>query len=91
MAGRGPTQKEEELEQPLLSPTDDAKDEAVSVTDKTRWDLLRLVAMLYFLAGISGSTWGRFSTVYYLKKGLAAPQIGVLEAAMPATRFLAGL
>ena len=83
------------LEQPLLPPgveNETFEDEgSVIPEDNTRWDHLRVVALLYFLAGVSGSTWGRFSTVYYLKKGLTAPQIGVLECVMPATRFVSGL
>jgi MFS family permease len=55
------------------------------------WTALRVVGVMYFLAGISGSTWGRFSTVYYISKGLNAGQIGIVEAVMPLVSMFTGM
>ena len=49
------------------------------------------MGLLYFLGGISGSTFGRFSGVYYVTKNLNPEQIGDLEAAMPIIKLFAGL
>eukprot|EP01062_Namystynia_karyoxenos_P053238 TRINITY_DN43021_c0_g1_i1.p1 TRINITY_DN43021_c0_g1~~TRINITY_DN43021_c0_g1_i1.p1 ORF type:complete len:549 (+),score=175.27 TRINITY_DN43021_c0_g1_i1:152-1648(+) len=38
---------------------------------------------LFFLAGLSYTTWGRFATVYYNRRHMTATQIGLVEATMP--------
>ena len=48
-----------------------------------------LLRCLYFLGGLTGATWGRFSTIYFNKVLHFSPaQIGFIEAAMPATRLI---
>lgn len=50
---------------------------------------LILLKSVYFLGGLSGATWGRFSTIYFnqiLK--LSPAQIGIIEAIIPAVRFI---
>ena len=47
-----------------------------------------LLRCLYFLGGLTGATWGRFSTIYFNKVLHFSPsQIGLIEAVMPATRL----
>ena len=54
--------------------------------DKKHINLLR---SLYFLGGISGATWGRFSTIFFNQiLHLTPSQIGLIEATMPATRLI---
>lgn len=38
---------------------------------------------LYFLNGLTTSTWGRFGVIYYILRGLSAEQIGIIEGVMP--------
>jgi len=57
-------------------------DESEDFPEPGARELLTL-RVLYFLVGISGATWGRFSTVYYNEKSLNAQQIGVIEGCMP--------
>jgi MFS family permease len=52
--------------------------------------MIVLLCVLYFLGGISASTFGRFSAVYYLSRGLDAFQIGLLEGIMPIVRSIIG-
>jgi hypothetical protein len=40
---------------------------------------LLILKALFFLGGISASTWGRFGLVYYTEKGMSSTQIGILE------------
>ena len=43
-----------------------------------------LLRVLYFLGGLSGATWGRFSTIYFNQSlHLSPTQIGAIEAVMP--------
>ena len=45
---------------------------------------LRLCKLLYFLNGFSGSSFGRFATIFYIQVAhLTASQIGYVEAAQP--------
>lgn len=60
-----------------------AKDPATEKQSK-----ILLLKCLYFLAGIGGSTWGRFATIFYMSKGLSPAQIGIIEGAMPATKAI---
>lgn len=41
---------------------------------------------LYFLSGLTSSTWGRFGAIYYMEKGLTAQQIGLIEGIMPSVK-----
>lgn len=50
---------------------------------------VRLLKVIYFVMAFSGSTWGRFSTVYYMGKDLSATQIGILEGCIPAVQLVA--
>jgi hypothetical protein len=40
--------------------------------------LVIILKWLYFILGTSASTWGRFSTVYYIERGLSTSQIGII-------------
>ena len=82
-----------DMETPLLNVAvdatardDDDEDPAVAAERERTLCLLRV---LYFLAGISSSTWGRFSAVYYNEKGLTAQQMGILEGTMPMVSMVA--
>eukprot|EP00495_Collosphaeridae_sp_1-RS-2012_P007167 TRINITY_DN68_c0_g1_i3.p1 TRINITY_DN68_c0_g1~~TRINITY_DN68_c0_g1_i3.p1 ORF type:complete len:354 (+),score=20.17 TRINITY_DN68_c0_g1_i3:256-1317(+) len=44
---------------------------------------------LYFLTGISNSTWGRFGAIYYMEKGLTAGEIGLIEGVMSCVETVA--
>lgn len=44
---------------------------------------LRICGFLFFLAGFSGSAFGRFGTLFYLDRHLTAGQIGAVEAVQP--------
>jgi len=44
---------------------------------------------LYFLSGLTSSTWGRFGAIYYMEKGLTAQQIGLIEGLMPSVKSVA--
>jgi len=44
---------------------------------------------LYFLSGLTSSTWGRFGAIYYMEKGLTAQQIGLIEGVMPSVKSVA--
>ena len=47
-----------------------------------------MLRVLYFLGGLSGSTWGRFSTIYFnTSLHLTPTQIGIIEATMPGVRL----
>jgi len=43
---------------------------------------IRIMKFLYFLTGVSHSTWGRFGAIYYMEKGLTAGEIGLIEGVM---------
>uniref|UniRef100_A0A0A9WEU0 Major facilitator superfamily domain-containing protein 6 n=1 Tax=Lygus hesperus TaxID=30085 RepID=A0A0A9WEU0_LYGHE len=47
-----------------------------------------LLKCLYFMNGVSTTTWGRFGTIYYLEKGLTSSEIGVIEGVMPAVQMI---
>ena len=71
------------MRESLLPPEQDA-----AVASRKRSRTILWLKLIYFLMGISGSTWGRFSAVYFKEtKGLSAFQIGALEAVMVAARF----
>ncbi len=73
------------------SSADDDNKSAVSDTEMTP-DLRRHVFLLkciYFFMALSGSTWGRFGTVYYYEKGLSNYEIGILEGCIPAVQVFA--
>lgn len=46
-----------------------------------------ILKALFFLGGISASTWGRFGLVYYTQKGLSPTQIGQLEGSLPLVKL----
>jgi MFS-type transporter involved in bile tolerance (Atg22 family) len=50
---------------------------------------LNLLKCIYFLGGLSGATWGRFSTIYFNQiLHLTVQQIGFIEMVMPVVRLL---
>jgi MFS family permease len=49
---------------------------------------VRVLQALFFLGGISASTWGRFGLVYYTQKGLSSTQIGQIEGALPLVKLV---
>ena len=61
---------------PLLEPVTDAR---------VRKRMLQLMKVLYFLNGFSGSSFGRFATLFYLSppRSLDAHSIGLIEAVQP--------
>ena len=84
------------LAEPLISVVDskacvknekkcrDSEDNDINfVSPKTKC----LLRFLYFLSGISGTSWGRLSTIYYQTINLTTLQIGIIEGAMPVTKF----
>ena len=77
------------IEAPLLGMVDGVDDEEDPAVAAERERTLCLLRALYFLAGISSSTWGRFSAVYYNEKGLSAQQMGILEGTMPMVSMIA--
>jgi hypothetical protein len=50
-------------------------DEVEDEMERKLW----ILKALFFLGGISASTWGRFGLVYYTEKGMTSTQIGILE------------
>ncbi len=63
---------------------------ASSVDDDQPPDAGRVLILkaLFFLGGISASTWGRFGLVYYTQKGLSPTQIGQLEGSLPLVKLI---
>jgi PPP family 3-phenylpropionic acid transporter len=53
------------------------------------WRHVLLLRLLYFLQGISASTWGRFGTIYYLARDLSKFEIGIIEGLIPAVSMIA--
>jgi MFS transporter, PPP family, 3-phenylpropionic acid transporter len=52
--------------------------------EEVDWGEVRLLKIMYFLSGLTGSTWGRFAAIYFNKeKHLNSAQIGTIEFAMP--------
>lgn len=49
---------------------------------------IQLLKCIYFLNGISTSTWGRFGTIYYMEKKLTKTEIGIIEGVMPAVQMM---
>merc|ERR1719320_1239793 len=43
---------------------------------------------LYFLNGLTTSTWGRFGVIYYILRGLTAEEIGLIEGVMPVVQAI---
>jgi len=44
---------------------------------------LTYIRFLYFIQGLTTSTWGRFGVIYYICRGLSADEIGLIEGVMP--------
>ena len=66
------------LTSPLLAPTTDSRAER----------LLRLLRGAFFLGGFSGTSYERFVTLFFVRRGLSAEQIGILEAIKPVIQAL---
>lgn len=54
-----------------------------SAMEDVRARMLRLMKLLYFLNGFSAASFGRFSTLFYIDRGLDTHHIGIIEAACP--------
>jgi MFS family permease len=77
--GNGAAQREE----PLL-PSSLTSEVPIFKEEEARTPcLLLLMKVLYFLAGFSASSFGRFATLFYLDRGLSVVQIGIVESAQP--------
>lgn len=81
-----PSNDENDLTEPLLSiassPSSQSSDEV------TFWGLF-FFKFLFFLNGLSASTWGRFSVIYYNQVAHLSPErIGTLQAVAPLLSFL---
>jgi hypothetical protein len=69
-----------ELTEPLLEQTEDGLPCA---------SRLLLFRPIYFLSGLSGSTWGRFGVIYYNQvKHLSTEQIGILQGLLRLMGFV---
>jgi len=55
-----------------------------------KFDQLWVVSLLYLFHGLGSATWGRFSCIYYLTKGLSTFQIGIIEGLMPVMKMFCG-
>jgi len=58
--------------------------------DSPRMDVLWVCKMLYLFHGLGSATWGRFSCIYYLTKGLTTFEIGIIEGLMPVMKMFCG-
>jgi PPP family 3-phenylpropionic acid transporter len=77
---------EEQLSEPLLLRNEDTTTEQNA---PTFWGLF-LFRFLFFLGGLSASTWGRFGVVYYNEVAHLSPQqIGILQGLTPLLSFVA--
>ena len=50
---------------------------------------LFVLKVLYFLAGLSGTSWGRYAAIYYVSRGLTPFQIGSIGCTIPFVRLVA--
>lgn len=67
-----------------LSDDDHEEEEAMTTTAALRRQTVLFFKVLYFLNGLSASTWGRFGVIFYNQVcGLRATQIGWLQAVAP--------
>ena len=48
-----------------------------------------ILKLLYFLAGLSGTSWGRYSAIFYVSRGLTPFQIGSIGCTIPFVRLVA--
>merc|ERR1719204_666051 len=55
-----------------------------------KYDQMWVVSCLYLFHGLGSATWGRFSCIYYLTKGLSTFEIGVIEGLMPLMKMICG-
>lgn len=56
-----------------------------------RYELMTIVSCLYLFHGLGSATWGRFSCIYYITRGLSTFQIGIIEGCMPAMKLFCGV
>ena len=74
------------LTEPLIVPSETTtNDDSASLSLRGLW----LYRALYFLNGLSASTWGRFGVVFYHLAGLSPLQIGILQGMGPLLSFFA--
>ena len=50
---------------------------------------LFVLKILHFLAGLSGTSWGRYAAIYYVSRGLTPFQIGSIGCTIPFVRLVA--
>merc|ERR1719204_197778 len=55
-----------------------------------KYDQMWVVSCLYLFHGLGSATWGRFSCIYYLTKGLSTFEIGIIEGLMPVMKMFCG-
>jgi len=55
-----------------------------------KYEQMWVVSLLYLFHGLGSATWGRFSCIYYLTKGLSTFEIGIIEGLMPLMKMVCG-
>ncbi|CAB9528455.1 Major facilitator superfamily domain containing [Seminavis robusta] len=81
----------QQLCEPLLSEQDGnaPEDDQLPQVPPPSFRGLLFYRILYFLSGLSSSSWGRFGIIYYNRiKHLSAGQIGVLQGVAPVLRLV---
>jgi len=63
---------------------------SIEENDDPKVDHLWVCKMLYLFHGLGSATWGRFSCIYYLTKGLSTFEIGIIEGLMPVMKMFCG-
>ena len=69
----------------LLQPIEPAK----GTEERKCCSTIFVLKVLYFLAGLSGATFGRYATIFFVLKGLSTFQIGLIGGITPFVRALA--
>jgi MFS transporter, PPP family, 3-phenylpropionic acid transporter len=68
---------------------DGASEEQRSNQKKVCCSKIFILKILYFLAGLSGTSWGRYSAIFYVACGLTPFQIGAIGCTIPFVRLVA--
>lgn len=80
------------LEEPLLETSEDEFQEnepnMLRLIDGMPQTTSIMLKSLYFLSGLSASTWGRYSVIYYNLHGLTPQHIGLLQGLMPIVKSI---
>ena len=72
-----------------LLTTEPGETELLDEDSSSCFNIFLLLKVLFFLGGLSGSTWGRYCTIFYASKGLDPFQIGVIGGTMPFVQLIA--